>query len=96
MSESEPPIKKLKPTDEGAFEKKAKFQAAFDRVVFIDSTWHTVNKISQDERLAGWLDWVVFFQALQHPGSYYDLYFQHVPTSDPFQALHLQKGSING
>lgn len=33
--------------------KLPKYKYGFERVVFIDSTWHQVNKISSDERLRG-------------------------------------------
>ncbi|KAI0241743.1 DTW domain-containing protein 1 [Lamellibrachia satsuma] len=33
--------------------KLPKYKDGFERVVFIDSTWHQVNKISTDERLKG-------------------------------------------
>jgi len=48
-----------------------KYKYRFERVVFIDSTWHQVNKISSDERLRG-----SYFVCLQFT-VYVDL-FSHV------------------
>lgn len=44
--DSDNDIKKFKST-------RPLYKPLFDRVVFIDSTWHTVNKIASDHRLQG-------------------------------------------